>query len=125
MDYIKQMKIVGILALLMGSTNAFAESADYVCSVNQYRVDLILTDVATSSSFWLTDDSGRVLSLGYALFVENAGEETLYHFYPQAGETILTFDTADVTSQPESLYGTIQTTADGFPLYDRLSCIKQ
>ena len=123
MRYKAFMKNILLASLLIASFNSFAESADYVCGVQHYQVELTLSP-DSNTSMWLTDTLPyETISQGFAEFVEKKGSTSTYHFYPAgADEVQLTFKTQDVLDLPETLNGYIETKAHGFLLWDKLPC---
>jgi predicted RecB family nuclease len=120
------MKKIISLILLTLSFHAFSQSADYVCDVQNYRVEINLrTD--TSTHMWLTDRSDqRTIAQAYAGSIETDHAYSIYHFYPgNADEAKLTFRTQDAVNFPGRIYGYIETKARGFLLNDYLTCSKR
>ena len=120
------MKKLLLACLLSISFNSFAQSADYVCEVMNFRVELTLTaDEATS--MWLTDTLNyEVILQGHATFVEKKGANSTYHFHQSGtGDVRLTFRTQHAVDFPERMTGVIQTTVRPILMRETLSCVKR
>lgn len=117
-------KIVFLLTFF--ASHAFAQSADYVCNVRQYRVDLNLRQ-DRSTHFWLTDTMNYdVISHGFAGSVERRGERLNYFFYPgNASPVMMTFKFEDTVNFPAKILGRIETKVRGFLLWENMTCSRR
>jgi len=120
------MKKLILSLILTASFSSFAQSADYVCEVMNFRVELTLTADETTS-MWLTDTMNHeVIMQGYANFVEKKGLNSTYHFHQSGtGDARLTFKTKDAVDFPQRMTGVIQTTVRPILMRDTLNCVKR
>lgn len=120
------MKITLIFALILLTSHAYSQSADYVCDVRNYRLEINLR-ADLSTDFWLTDTFNHdVIAMGYAGFIEKKGGKSIYHFYPgNAYPVALTFKTQDAIDFPDQIKGYIETRVRGFLLWENLTCNKR
>lgn len=120
------MKKLILSLLLATSSNTFAQSADYVCEVMNFRVELTLT-AGETTSMWLTDTMNyEVIMQGSANFVEKKGSNSVYHFHQSGtGDATLTFKTQTAVDFPDRMTGVISTTVKPILMRDNLSCVKR
>ena len=118
------MKILFVL-MMFASSFCFAASADYSCQIRNYRVDFFLIRT-TSSTIWLQDqNSYEMISQGFVSWIEDKGAKTIFHYRGSAGGKLdLIFQTQDTLNFPQQMYVWIDTTANGFTLWDRMLCSK-
>ena len=117
-------KLIFVFALL--STGVFAQSADYICHVRNYRLDLHLRQ-DRSTHFWLTDTMNHyTVSHGYPGSIERAGDKVKYLFYPgNASPVMMMFNYQDTIDLPAKLPMYIETKAGGFLLWEKMVCSRR
>lgn len=120
------MKNILTLILFAISLNAFSQSADYVCDVRNYRVEVTLTPDTSTSFFFIDRNNTETIAHGYAASLRKQSVVTSYSFYPaNADKVVLSFRNDDLASYPSQMRGYIETKARGFLLNDYLNCSRR